>query len=88
MWVHRISGATIFLLTLIFVFKMIAYFDWIIEIEPHFVIGTIILSLVGVVMLLGVFARSRLNRVQWNTDRALLAKNIHRVFAWLLIVLA
>jgi uncharacterized membrane protein len=63
MWVHRVSGAIIFFLTFVFVLKMIAYFDWSIDTSAaHFVIGTLILCLVGVVMLYGVAVRQRLNK--------------------------
>ncbi len=68
MWVHRITGSAMVLLTFIFVLKMIAYFGWEIDTsDPHFIIGTVMLSVVGVVMLLGVFARRRLVKSRWNT---------------------
>jgi putative Mn2+ efflux pump MntP len=68
MWVHRVTGFCMVLLTFIFALKMIAAFDWEIDTsDPHYIIGSIILSIVGVVMLLGVFSRSRLTRNKWNT---------------------
>lgn len=72
MWVHRITGFLIFCITVGFGLRMIQENGWtIIQGEPpeaHFYIGVVMISVIGVLMVGGIWARSYLNRAQWNTN--------------------
>jgi hypothetical protein len=64
MWVHRISGTAILLITIAMGLVGIKKMDW--ELsgkEPHYVIGLIIFFATLFVAVGGVFARSRIRRL-------------------------
>ena len=64
MWVHRIAGTAILLITIAMGLVGIKKMDW--ELtgeEPHYVIGLIMFFVTLFVAVGGVFARSRIRRV-------------------------
>ena len=76
MWIHRVAGSFILLLNLIFISLMIHDKDGEIENNFHSILGLILLI---IVTLGGVFTRSRMNRIKWNTKLILALKTIHKV---------
>jgi amino acid permease len=74
MWVHRIVGTLILLLTISMGLVGISKMNW--ELsgdEPHYMIGLIIFFVTIFVAVGGVFARSMTRRLEWKT------KVIHRI---------
>lgn len=78
MWIHRVSGAAIMVITIIFSSMAINKVNGINN-RVHNIFGVIVLSLVILVVLGGVFSRSRLNRLRWKTNLILKVKNGHKV---------
>lgn len=78
MWLHRVSGAFILFMTLVFAGLLINDKSKI-KRNFHSILGLIILIFVVLVGLGGVFARSRMNRMKWNTRLILRIKLIHKV---------
>ena len=78
MWIHRVAGSFILLLNLIFISLMIHDKDGEIENNFHSILGLILLI---IVTLGGVFTRSRMNRIKWNTKLILALKTIHKVLS-------
>ena len=78
MWIHRVAGSFILLLNLIFISLIINDLG---EIENNFhsICGVCILAVVIAVALGGVFTRSRMNRIRWNTGLILNIKKLHIV---------
>ena len=68
MWVHRIAGTVILVITIAMGIVGIKKMDWELEgDEAHYVIGLIIFFATLFVALGGVFARSRTRRVYWKS---------------------
>jgi hypothetical protein len=80
MWIHRINGTLIFIFTFCWVLQIIAWFGWSVPYkEPHQLIGIVILSFVGVIVLGGVFTRAMMQRIEWSTAKVKLNKYGHMV---------
>lgn len=79
MWVHRISGTVILLMTYIMGFLGIKHMNWTIDRGLHSVMGLLVLLLVFFMTVGGVFTRSMMNRVRWNTGLIIRIKTGHRV---------
>ena len=79
MWIHRVSGALILILNLIFISLIVHDREGEIEGNFHSIAGIIILIFVIIVTLGGVFTRSRMNRIRWNTKLILALKTTHKV---------
>jgi integral membrane sensor domain MASE1 len=79
MWIHRIAGGLIMILTIVFASIIIYNNGSIINTDPHSIIGVIILAVVIFLTLFGVFARSRMNRLKWKTVLILRVKMLHKV---------
>ena len=79
MWIHRISGLIILLITLTLSFLALSKAGWEVEIGVHQIMGVIILSLVLLIVLGGVFNRSMMQRFRWRTADMLKIKRGHRV---------
>jgi hypothetical protein len=63
MWAHRVNGLLIFGITIIFLLRMYAYFEWTLpRTKPHYTLGAWIFALVIIVVGLGEFARDYLRR--------------------------
>ena len=68
MWVHRIAGTFILLITIAMGLVGIKRMDWELKgDEGHYVIGLIIFFATLFVALGGVLARSRTRRVYWKS---------------------
>jgi hypothetical protein len=68
MWIHRITGTTILVLTIIFVILMIKRKDGFINMaDPHTTLGLFIMTFTISVTLFGVFTKSRMNSLTWRT---------------------
>ena len=80
MWIHRIVGCLMLILTIIFVGleinKKKGYID---KENPHTLIGLTILTLVLIQFSLGFFSKSRLNSLKWKTIWIMRIKKLHRV---------
>ena len=72
-WIHRISGTFILLITIAMGIVGIYLAGWQLTGETHDVIGLIVFFSTLFVALGGIFARSRARRLEWKT------KVIHRV---------
>jgi len=79
MWIHRLAGTSILIITLTLGLLAIKKLDWKLTSNPHNVIGFIVMVWVGLISFGGIFARSRLNRARWNTKFALRIKKMHKV---------
>ena len=79
MWIHRITGTIILLMTLVMGFLGIKHMDWTITNDLHSVMGFIVLLLIFFITVGGVFTRSMMNRIKWNTALILKIKTGHRV---------
>ena len=86
MWIHRIFGALILIITLYFAIMAWKNLGWEIldNIHSYFVFP--VLFSVLFVVLLGVATRSIMRRSVWNTKFALNFKLVHKVFAYSIIV--
>jgi uncharacterized membrane protein len=78
MWIHRIGGTAILLITLIFGIIAVVRIGEV-ENQAHNVMGFILLLIVTFIALGGIFTRSMLNRLKWNTKKALAIKKGHKV---------
>jgi hypothetical protein len=79
MWIHRVCGALIMILTIVFASILIHDNEGKILANAHSIIGVIILAVVMAITLFGVFTRSRMNRLKWNTAWIMRTKNTHKV---------
>ena len=79
MWVHRISGALILLITLVMAFMALSHKKWYLEVGIHQIIGVTILTLVTLIAVGGVFNRSMMRRLRWRTADVLRIKRGHQV---------
>ena len=80
MWIHRISGTFILLITIGMGILGIRNLNW--ELsgrEPHYVIGLIIFFSVLFIALGGIYARSMTRRLEWKTKTVLMNKIGHKV---------
>ena len=87
MWIHRISGATILLITLVFAIWAWSKIQVVLK-NDHSYFVLPVLFLVTPVAIGGVLTRSLLRRVRWNTRLVLRVKCAHRIFAYLTILSA
>jgi hypothetical protein len=88
MWVHRISGTIILLITIALGIVGIKMAGW--ELtgkSPHTVIGLIIFFSTFFVAVGGVFARSRTRRLEWKTMVIHRVRGIHKFFGRIMIIL-
>ncbi|CDW84971.1 cytochrome b5-like heme steroid binding domain containing protein [Stylonychia lemnae] len=88
MWVHRLSGSIIWILTLVFGFIAVSKADWEVVNSLHTIIGFIVTITVTLIVLGGVFTRSMMNRLRWKTHLILKIKFGHRMFGLALITLS
>jgi hypothetical protein len=79
MWIHRISGIIILIITWTMALLALSKAKWEVEIGVHQILGVIILSLVTLIILGGVFNRSMMQRFRWRTADMLKIKRGHRV---------
>ena len=82
MWVHRICGTLILFATFIMGFLGIKSCNWQIQGgkgNVHNIMGFIVLLFVLFITVGGVFTRSMMNRIKWNTALILKIKTGHRV---------
>ena len=80
MWVHRIAGTAILIITIAMGLVGIKKMDWeLTGAEPHYVIGLIIFFATLFVAVGGVFARSRIRRLQWKSKFIQRVQFIHKV---------
>lgn len=79
MWIHRIAGSLIWLITLSIGLLAISGSGWVIEDSLHNKIGFFITTVVTLIVLGGVFTRSMMNRLKWRTHIILNIKKGHRV---------
>jgi hypothetical protein len=88
MWVHRISGTIILLITIALGIVGIKMAGWELSGEsPHTVIGLIIFFSTFFVAVGGVFARSRTRRLEWKTKVIHRVRGIHKFFGRIMIIL-
>jgi len=89
MWIHRISGLIITVVTLVFAFWALSKVGWkFLSMKPHAWAAVIVLSCVLLIVMGGVLTRSMLRRLVWNTKTALLIKRVHKIGAYSLIAVA
>ena len=81
MWIHRIAGSIILLITFIMGFLALKNMadPWEIEVALHNLIGFSILCVVLLVVMFGVFTRSMMNRMKWKTKSLIILKYGHKV---------
>ena len=77
MWIHRITGTIILILTFTFAIMAINQNDGVISKSYHAGIGITILCLVTLVAFGGITTRILLNRLTWKTKLALIFKRFH-----------
>ena len=86
MWIHRIFGALILIITLYFALMAWKTLNWLVIDNVHSYFAFPVLFSVFFVVIFGVATRSILRRSVWNTKFALRFKNFHRIFAYLIII--
>ena len=67
MWIHRISGTLILILSYAMILAVANFYYWIPCFcgEIHFILGFIVLSFMTAIVLGGVFTKSMMGRLQW-----------------------
>jgi hypothetical protein len=88
MWIHRICGTLILLITMTVAFLTLARKEWTITSGPHEILGVVILSLVLLIVLGGVFNRSMMQRLRWRSSLMFRIKMGHRLFGYLMLLLS
>ena len=84
MWIHRIAGTVISLITLYNGIRAWMTVKKIMK-NPHSIFVFLILFLILFVALGGIFTRSKLCKNVWKTSQSLTIKKIHKVFAYSII---
>ncbi len=87
LWMHRITGTIILLMTLGLGILSIKEYGWSVYPAPHNIIGVIVISVVTLITLGGVFTRSRMMRLKWNTSKMLKIKRGHQLFGYIIIII-
>ncbi|CDW89749.1 cytochrome b5-like heme steroid binding domain containing protein [Stylonychia lemnae] len=88
MWIHRIVGTLILILTIIMSIVGFRNHKHIFEdLSGHHVIGIIIFFSVNLLVASGIIARSRQIRLKWKTSKILIFKNIHKIYGKLMYLL-
>lgn len=88
MWVHRLSGTMILLITIALGIVGIKISDWELAGDsPHTVIGLIIFFATFFVAVGGVFARSRARRLTWKTLVIQRVRSLHKFAGRIMIIL-
>ena len=86
-WIHRINGMLIIVITLTFAIWAWRKVGMIINNEHSYFVFPV-LFLVVIVAAFGIASRSAMRRAVWNTKCALCIKNTHRVIAYLVLLSA
>jgi hypothetical protein len=79
MWIHRVSGLLMLILTIVFASIIIKDKGGEIEDNPHSIIGIVILAVVIFTALFGLFTRNKMDSMRWNTIWIIRFKNLHKV---------
>ncbi len=87
LWMHRITGTIILLMTLGLGILSIKEYGWSVYPAIHNIIGVIVISVVTLITLGGVFTRSRMMRLKWNTSKMLKIKRGHQLFGYIIIII-
>lgn len=87
LWMHRITGTLILLTTLVLGILTIKESGWSVYPSPHNIIGVIVISIVTLITLGGVFTRSRMMRLKWNTSTMLKIKRGHKLFGYIILII-
>lgn len=77
MWIHRISGLLIFVLTFIIGIWGIKETGWQIKNQLHPILGFIVLCTVGFVVIAGIITKMMLEKMTWKTKFLLKIKMGH-----------
>jgi len=87
MWIHRLIGTAIMIITLVFGYAawITLYYSFIDNWHSYFVFP--ILFGVPFIAIGGVISRSCLRRTVWNTASALSVKKGHQLFGFIFILL-
>lgn len=88
MWVHRISGALAVLITLSMGLIAFNAGNWELGSALHCYIGLFVMITSGMLGLGGFIARKSLERMTWNTKRALTIKSGHKLFGYALVTIS
>lgn len=89
MWIHRISGTFILLVTIAMGLVGISKVSWTLSgANAHYVTGLIIFFATLFIALGGVYARSMTRRLKWQTRAIHRIQGIHKMFGRLMIILA
>ena len=79
MWIHRITGTLILLITIAMGITGIRRLDWQLVNDGHYIIGLIVFFMVFFIAVGGVAARSRTRRIKWDTKGVITNKFGHKV---------
>ena len=91
MWIHRISGLTIAIITLTFAiwaWSKIGKNGWVILDNEHSYFVFPVLFLIVFIIAGGITTRSMMRRTVWGTRKALIVKMGHKIIAYLVILSA
>ncbi|CDW80902.1 cytochrome b5-like heme steroid binding domain containing protein [Stylonychia lemnae] len=86
MWIHRIVGTLIFILTVIMSIiglrnhKYIFFGQYV-----HHILGFIVFFGITLLVAGGIITRSRMVRLRWKTSTILIFKNIHKSYGYLML---
>lgn len=77
MWIHRVSGVVILVLTYVYCLLALKQNEWKIGNKYHEVAGFIVMIVTAVIVIGGVFTRSMMNRLRWKTSKIIAIKLTH-----------
>ena len=88
MWIHRVSGFTIMVATVILSLIAFQKAGWSLQNGLHPAGGSIALVVVLIIFLGGLISKAFLEKTTWSAKIALLIKKIHSWIGALLIILS
>lgn len=86
MWIHRVSGALIMVITLIMGIMAFNHQYNTIDSQVHTIVGFALMIITVLIVVGGVFTRSMMNRLRWRTPLIIKIKRSHQIFGHLMIM--
>eukprot|EP00347_Sterkiella_histriomuscorum_P018114 403346733 len=87
LWVHRLAGTAILVITIVMSIIGIKRMDWKLKDEPHFILGLIVFFGITFLSVGGIITKSTMNRLKWKTHTILTLKFIHKSYGYCLLLI-
>jgi hypothetical protein len=88
MWLHRISGVLIVLMTLALSLVAFKVTDWEVQDGLHVILGFIVLLLCAILAIGGFIARWTMEKMSWNTQKMLWIRFGHRFLGYIMLAVS